>query len=248
MNKTNKQIYISSGVMLFLGIALIIVFIQRHATDLEIKNIQNHISKSSSQKAMLDRKEKTLDAKSSIKENRKEKKQLFGTGRKIPSMSISFSNDLSIIIAPIDKGARIPLSKKDLYFYEKMLTPEACGEFIGVEMVGGDGKYLTLRDSAYQGVFYNRDESRMSVPPIGLDPSAESVNAPDIKISLIDLISRLKPNLNSHEMREAISNNGLRFRIRTNLPSNGEWTSVMSEWIEVDEIGRGNLMQYLDSE
>ena len=227
---------------------MIIVFIQKHEPDLEIKNIQNHISKSSSHKAKLDTNEKTLDGKLSIKVNHEKKQQLYTNGSIMPNMSISFSNDLSIIIAPIDKGARINLSKKELYFYKKLLTPEACGEFIGVEMVGGDGKYMTLKDSAYQGVFYNRDESKMSVPPIGLDTSTESVNMPDIKISLIDLISRLKPKLKSYETREAISNNGLRFRIRTNLPSNAEWTPVMSAWIEVDEIGRGNLIQYLDSE
>ncbi|MFT4176575.1 MAG: hypothetical protein QM627_07945 [Luteolibacter sp.] len=103
-------------------------------------------------------------------------------------------------------------------------------------------------DPAYAGVFYDRG-SRISMPPFDLDSTAGPEKIPEIHISLLDLIfrSKLQSVLRSDESIESIRGEGLRFRIRVGLPSDGGWTEFRSEWIEIDRVGRARLIEYLEA-
>ncbi|MFD0894202.1 hypothetical protein KBB96_09330 [Luteolibacter ambystomatis] len=245
--KTTKVICVILGAIMLLGV-LAVIFFRNHYQSNPEHQLTTGEKARATQQSKARPSAKSPDQKIPVEVAVHEKKKNFYIGENPESeISIDFSNeDMSISIRPANKNCLVPLNDKDLYFYQKMLKSDTCGEFIGIEMVGGDGKYLTLVDDAYAGVFYNRDESRISMLPFGLDSTAQAVKPPDIKVSLIDLISRLKPALKSDESMAAIDAEGLRFRIRVNLPSDGTEKEVRTGWIQINETGRNNLIQYLE--
>lgn len=253
MNKNSKSVYIAFGAVLCMGLAWLMVGLYPGDPSVSRSEVRSHLDELSPTRTKIDRERPEMDGNSHEKRerdrrnDRHEESKLYVNGDVASDVEIHFESDLTIVIAPSGKNSRKLLSKQDLFFYGKF-APETCGEFIGVEMVGGDGKYLTIDDPAYQGVFYNRNRSMITMAPVGTDQGVEMTEVPEINISLIDLISRLKGALTSREAMAVIEADGLRFRVHLRLPSGGEWTPITSGWISIDKTGRDNLVQYLESE
>lgn len=248
MNKIINPANTCAALVLSLGIAVLLFFLKNDAQKTEIaSSVKN--TKQKPTKSRYYHRENVIPVKGKNDKVIKSISHQSNTSRtNMADMTVVFGNDLSILITPTDSKSRIQLSEKDLYFYKKMLASESCGEFIGIELVGGDGTYLSLKESAYQGVFYNRDGSSIGVPPHDLDSNTKLTKTPDIKISLVDLVSRLKPDLRSDGLLKQLEKSGLRFRLRANLPANGAQVFVISDWVQVSDIARQNLIEYLESE
>lgn len=160
--------------------------------------------------------------------------------------SVSFSNDLSIRISPLSSSKPVVLTK----FAEKILNlmkPESCGEFIGVELCAGNGEFLSNVHPQQGGIFYN-NKGRLT-PSFNSERTdiGEPVMPENIDISLMDLISGLKEHLATPKSRRLLQQEGLRFRIRFNLPSENGYVDFKSSWIEIDSVGKDYLIEYLDS-
>jgi len=237
------------GVFILLVISLFTTYIIFSKSNRSVKlcNADYIFQEKLSFKTKSDRKHLDRGGENTVATMNDSQKMLYTNGRVISDLTVNFASDLSIIISPAIKNTSKLLSEYDLFIYDQ-LRPETCGEFIGLELVAGNGKYLTGKDPDYQGVFYNRDRSRITVPEIGIDRKPFPSIVPEVRVSLVDLISRLKPELSSANAINAIAMDGLRFRIRLSLPGYGNGERLVSRWIDVDMLGRENLKSYLESE
>lgn len=155
----------------------------------------------------------------------------------------SLGSDLNLNFRFRSRAEFIEVESSDKVLIANM-TDEQWGTYIGVELVGKNGEFLTNVDPAYNGIHYNR--SVMIMPNFGeVATGRVRIEVPEIHLSLENLLSDIKHILKEPRNLKTLSKAGVRIRFREGISFPEDPADSVSEWIMLDENTRESLINYL---